>query len=193
MRLGLFIRATVFLVLSLTVGIGSARWMIERSAATVPINVGSWRSLAEGGGEADDPYGAAYYLLNGQLPPAVGQEKIFETEQDDGGKNLSGDCVTTISGTARDPRWWEIAIVDPQSGPQFEDGMRIGAISAPQMVRNPDGYFTVVIARRPMPGNWISPGNLDRFSLIMRVRLGRSRQTIEPAAVLPHVVQGECS
>src|SRR5262245_61035186 len=98
MRLSFALRVVVFLVISLTIGIGSARWLIARSATTFPANERSWKIwTAEG---TDGPYGAAHYLLAGRLPPPANQVRIYETAEDDSGVPFDGDCIYTVFGPA---------------------------------------------------------------------------------------------
>jgi len=194
MHLGFLIRVTVFLIVGLTVGIGSARWLIARSASAVPISVGAWKTWADDDGQvANGPYGAAHYLLTGRLPPPTNQIKIYETDEDDDGARLDGGCIYTVSGPAEGARWWEIAILDPLSGPLFDDNARVNTAASTQIIGNADGSFSVTIARDPMPGNWISPGALSRYSLAVSLRFARLHETIEPAAILPRITRGECS
>jgi hypothetical protein len=191
MRLGFFIRLSIFLIVSLTIGIGSARWLIARSAKAIPIQLGSWQSWSDHEAGTDDPYERAHYLLSNRLPPAANQVRVYETERDDEGAAFDSNCVYTVVGPARIPTWWEISAIDPYSGARPADDARANAISSSQIVSNADGTFVLTIAREPMPGNWISPGDESRFSIAMKLRYSR-RDTIELAAVLPRITRGEC-
>src|SRR5437868_15524710 len=101
MRLGFLIRLTAFLIISVTIGLGSARWLIARSAGAVPISAGAWKIWLDDDQGLSGPYGAAHYLLNGRLPPAPGQIKVYETERDDDGRLLDSGCLYTVSGPAQ--------------------------------------------------------------------------------------------
>jgi len=191
MRLGFFIRLSIFLIVSLTIGIGSARWLIARSAKAIPIQLGSWQSWSDQDVRTDDPYERAHYLLSNRLPPAANQVRVYETERDDEGAAFDSNCVYTLAGPARIPGWWEISAIDSSSGARSGDSERANAISSSQIVSNPDGTFILTIAREPMPGNWISPGDESRFSIAMKLRYSR-RDAIELAAVLPRITRGEC-
>jgi hypothetical protein len=190
MRLGLIIRITVFLLVSLTVGIGSARWLIARSAHAVPVSAGAWKIWLVGSG-TDDPYGTVHYLITGRLPPA-NRVRIYETERDDDGALFDSDCVYKVSGSERGARWWELAIIDPLTGPIFDGNAPINGISSAQIIGDPNATFTVTISREPKPGNWISPGELTRYALTVSLRSARPHQTIEPAEALPRIAKGEC-
>src|SRR5207237_1850903 len=113
MRLGFLIRVTAFLIISVTIGIGSARWLIARSAGGVPITAGAWKIWLDDGAGGNGPYGTAHYLLNGRLPPALSQMKMYATARDDDGNLLDGGCIYSVSGPAQGAHWWEIAILDP--------------------------------------------------------------------------------
>jgi len=193
MRLGFILRVTVFLIIGLTLGVGSARWLIARSASAVPLGTGAWKIWSPERDNGDDPYGIAHYFLSGRLPPAANQVRIYETEEDDDGALFDGDCIYTVSGPSQAARWWEIAVIDPQAGPRFESDERMSGISSAQIVNNPDGNFNITIARDPMPGNWISPGDLSHYSVAVSLRFARLRDTLDPAAVLPRITRGECS
>jgi hypothetical protein len=193
MRLGLLIRMTAFLIITLTVGIGSARWLIARSAGAVPISAGAWKIWTDDGAGVSGPYGAAHYLLSGRLPPAANQVKVYETDQDDDGNPLDADCIYTVTGPAQGARWWEITLIDPLSGPIFDSDAPMSGISSAQIIGNADGSFTITVAREPKPGNWISPGALTRYALTVSLRFARFHDTIEPAEVLPRITRGECS
>jgi len=192
MRLGFLIRVTAFLIISVTIGIGSARWLIARNANAVPISAGAWKIWLDDSRGANGPYGFAHYLLNGRLPPPASQLKIYETERDDDGNLLDGGCIYSVSGPAQGAHWWEIAIIDPAGAAGGGDG-RLSAVSSAQLVSNADGSFDVTIAREPKPGNWMSPGALTQYALAASLRPARLHETIEPAAVLPRITRGECS
>lgn len=191
LRLGILLRLTVFLIVGLTTGIGSARWLIAQSANAVPISVGAWKIWPEE--DQDSPYGTAHYLLAGRLPPAVHQVNVYETERDDEGRLLDAACVYTLTGPAQSVRWWEIAIIDPLSGPVFPGNAPMSGTSSAQIISAADGTFTLTIAREPKPGNWISPGELTHFGLAMSLRFARLHETIEPAEALPRIARGACA
>jgi hypothetical protein len=192
MRLGFLLRITVFLIVGLTIGVGSARWQIARSASAVASGGGSWKTWADDGRSATDPYSAAHYLLSGRLPPAANQVRIYESDEDDNGALFDGDCVYTISGPAQGARWWEIAVVDPSGSPEFDGSSRANGVSSAQVVLNPDGSFDITIARDPKPGNWISPGELGRYSVAMSLHLAHPREAFDPGQVLPRITRSSC-
>ena len=190
-RLGLIVRISALLIAGATVGIGSARWVIARSASAVPISGGDWKIWLEGSNR--NPYGMAHFLLRGRLPPAARQMSIYETERDDGGAPLDGSCSYSLSLPAQGVRWWDIAILDPSSGPVFNDKGQMSAISSAQAIGSSGDILTVTIAREPTPGNWISPGGLSYFGLAVTLRRARLHDAIEPAEALPRISKGPCS
>lgn len=190
-RLGLIVRISALLIAGATVGIGSARWVIARSASAVPISGGDWKIWLDGSGR--NPYGLAHFLLRGRLPPAARQMSIYETERDDGGARLDGSCSYSLSLPAQGVRWWDIAILDPSGGPFFNGKGATSAISSAQAVGSSSDILTVTISREPAPGNWISPGGLSYFGLAVTLRRARIHDAIEPAEALPRISKGACS
>jgi len=190
-RLGAAVKISVLIIAALTIGVGSARWLMARSADTVPISGGDWKVWVEGGGRS--PYEMAHFLSRGLLPPAARQMNVYETERDDAGALLYSSCSYSLSMPAQGVRWWEVAIVDPAGGRVLSGGGRMSAISSAQAVAMSDGLLTITVARDPAPGNWISAGSLSRFGLAVTLRRARLHDAIEPAEVLPRIARGECS
>jgi hypothetical protein len=187
MRLSSLIKASGIIFAGVVLGMVSAQWSIERTATAMTTGDGPWRSWFSGTASIRDPYANAHYLMFGRLPPALGQELLFEAAQDDEGSVLDASCDYILTGPRLSARWWQLALTDEETGQPTT-----ATLSSARAIGEPDGTMRIAISRQPKTGNWINPDELSRFSLVLKLRPGSGLNTAA-SVVLPRIKREACS
>jgi hypothetical protein len=188
MRLGSVIKAGGILFCGVMLGVISAQWSIEKTATAMAAGGGPWESWFAGTASIRDPYVNAHYLMFGRLPPALGQELLFEAVHDDEGAALDASCDYIIQGPRVSARWWQLALTNEE-----KNQPPLVSFTSPHFIGEPDGTIRVAISRRPKTGNWINPGDLSRFALILKVRPGSGLNAGASVVTLPRIRRETCS
>ena len=188
MRLGSLIKGVGILFFGGVIGIVSAQWSVEKNATAMTAGGGPWKSWFSGTASIRNPYVNAHYLMFGRLPPALGQELMFEARQDDDGATLTASCDYVIRGPRLTARWWQLAIADEDSGEPTTL-----SLTSSQLIGETDGTMRIAISRLPKAGNWINPGDLSRFELVLKLRPGSGLNASAAVVSLPHIRREACS
>jgi hypothetical protein len=187
MRLSSVIKAAGILFAGVVFGVVSAQWSIERTATAMTAGGGPWKSWFSGTASIRDPYANAHYLMFGRLPPALGQELLFEAAQDDEGTVLDASCDYVLAGPRLSARWWQLALADEESG-----APAIATLSSARTLGEPDGTLRIQISRQPKTGNWINPGDASRFVLVLKLRPGSGLNAAASVVTLPRIKREAC-
>lgn len=151
-----------FLFAGLAAGAISAYVTIENSGVDAAGSSEIWNSRTAGLSDDSAIYVRAHYMLQGRLPPAIGQIDEATAETDDEGKVLTSSCRYAITSTGALPQWWSIAVmsadVDSESTQVIAD--------ADSVIREADGSVVLRAASHPQPGNWLNSGVTRRFTLL---------------------------
>src|SRR5687768_967343 len=156
MRLSSLIKASGIIFAGVVLGMVSAQWSIERTATAMTAGGGPWKSWFSGTASIRDPYASAHYLMFGRLPPALGQELLFEASVDDDGTALDASCDYLLTGPRLAARWWQLALTDEETGQPTNV-----TLSSPRAIGEADGTMRIAISREPKTGNWINPNDLS--------------------------------
>lgn len=188
MRLGSLIKAGGVLFFGVVLGIVSAQWSIEKTATAMTAGGGPWKSWFSGTASIRDPYANAHYLMFGRLPPALGQELLFEAVHDDDGLTLDASCDYVVQGPRLSARWWQLSLTKEERNepPSM-------SFSSPHFIGEADGTMRVAISRLPKPGNWINPGDLSHFALMLKLRPGSGLNAGASVVTLPRIRREACS
>jgi hypothetical protein len=188
MKLSSVIKASGILFAGVVLGIVTAQWSIEKSATAMTAGGGLWKSWFSGTASIRDPYANAHYLMFGRLPPALGQELLFEAAQDDEGAALDGSCDYVLTGPRFTARWWQLALADEGSG----EASTV-TLSSPRFIGEPDGSLRVEISREPKTGNWIDSSNVSHFVMILKLRPGSGLNAGASVVTLPRIKREACT
>src|SRR6476619_4549409 len=164
MRLGSIIKAGGILFAGVMLGVISAQWSIEKTATAMTAGGGPWQSWFASTSSIRDPHVNAHHLMFGRLPPALGQELLFEAVRDDDGASLDGSCDYVLTGPRFSARWWQLALADERSG----EASTV-TLSSPRFVGEPDGTMRIQISREPKTGNWIDSSDVSRFVMVLKL------------------------
>lgn len=188
MRLSSVIKASGILFAGVVLGIVTAQWSIEKTATAMTAGGGPWKSWFSGIASIRDPYANAHYLMFGRLPPALGQELLFEAAQDDEGASLDGSCDYVLTGPRFSARWWQLALADERSG----EASTV-TLSSPRFVGEPDGTMRIQISREPKTGNWIDSSDVSRFVMVLKLRPGSGLNAGASVVTLPRIKREACT
>lgn len=188
MKLGSLVKATGILFAGVVLGVVTAQWSVEKTATAMTTGGGPWKSWFSGTASIRDPYVNAHYLMFGRLPPALGQELLFEASEDDEGAALDGSCDYVLAGPRLSARWWQLALADGETGQP--SGI---TLSSPRFIGEPDGTMRIALSREPKSGNWLNPGDVSHFALVLKLRPGSGLNASASVVTLPRIRREGCS
>lgn len=154
--------------LAAAIGLGATWFASSRGYGLSEVTIGPWTASPRIGSSAIDPFARAALSRSGQLPLGSGEGIAFVARADEKGKPLDGRCTISVSGITPLARYWTLTLYDAEGRLVPNTVGRYGFTSA-EAVRNPDGKFSITIAARPRPGNWLPTGGVERFHLILRL------------------------
>ena len=182
------------LLLAAAVGLGTTWLTISRGVAFGAMTVGAWRAWPRTGSVDIDPYARATIARTGELPLGTGDGVAFYARTDDTGNVLDGRCTFTISGTTPTARYWTVTLYD-RSGRLVANTLDRHGFTSTEIVRDVDGRFTISVAPRARPGNWLPTGGIERYVLVWRLYdtpVGVASRTTKQDP-MPAIVRKACS
>ena len=156
------------LLLAAAVGLGMTWLTISRGVAFGSMTVGAWTAWPKTGSVDIDPYARATIARTGELPLGTGDGFAFYARTDDAGNVLDGRCTFTISGTTPTARYWTLALYD-RNGHLVANTLDRHGFTSTEIVRDTAGRFTISVAPRARPGNWLPTGGIERYVLVWRL------------------------
>ena len=149
-------------------GLGATWLAVTGNFAFGAVNIGAWSSHPRMGTVDIDPYARAAIARSGELPIGSGDGVAFIAKTDDAGKTLDGRCEISVSGTTPAARFWTLTLYDPEGQFVPNSANRFGFTSQ-EIVRRADGSFTISVAPRVRPGNWLPSAATERYVLVLRL------------------------
>lgn len=148
--------ATIVLVVVLAalLGISSAYLVIEREQPLNAVTIGPWQAYPKAGTSEADPYSVAIYTRGAVVPLASGEGLALIAREDTAGHLLDPTCVYRIGGRTPSARLWTLTSTDGRGRLEETLPGRVH-VSSQDLLRNADGSFEVIAARRPHSGNWL--------------------------------------
>jgi hypothetical protein len=184
-----------FAVLSVTLGIGSAYYVIENGFAIVAPSSGPWKTWVNAGSLAADPYTRARTARLGDLPITSASGLTFIAKTDSDGRQLSSDCEYEIVARPLAAVWWSIALFDGD-GELIRNKAGRHAFNSQNLTVLPDGTQRVILAPNARPGHWLPSGEDHDLTLVLRMirplSLDQQRQGTAFQS-LPAIQKGGCS
>ena len=182
------------LLLAAAVGLGMTWLTISRGVAFGTMTVGAWTAWPKTGSVDIDPYARATIARTGELPLGTGDGVAFYARTDDTGNVLDGRCTFTISGTTPTARYWTLTLYD-RSGRLVANTLDRHGFTSTEIVRDTAGRFTISVAPRARPGNWLPTGGIERYVLVWRLYdtpVGVASRTTKQDP-MPAIVRKACS
>ncbi|WP_306145306.1 DUF1214 domain-containing protein [Roseibium sp. MMSF_3412] len=145
---------TIIVAVGTLLGIGSAYVMIEREQPLNAVSIGAWRAYPKAGTAEADPYSVAIYTRGAVVPLASGEGLALVAREDEAGNLLDPTCVYRISGQTPAARLWTLTATDGDGRLTATLPGRV-QVDSQNLLRNPDGSFTISAASKPHSGNWL--------------------------------------
>ena len=134
-------------LVGVTVGIVSARYMTTEQSPFFAHKYGNWNNWPVAGNPANNPYTLAKFIANGQLPEHFSEVLTFYRSEDDGGDKLTEDCTYLMSVDRPTARRWSISLTGNSGGAQ--------QVLTQNDVISMGEKVTVTLSTSPQPGNWL--------------------------------------
>jgi hypothetical protein len=182
------------LLLAAAVGLSTTWLTISRGVAFGAMTVGAWTAWPRTGSVDIDPYARATIARTGELPLGTGDGVAFYARTDDVGNVLDGRCTFTISGTTPTARYWTLTLYD-RNGRLVANTLDRHGFTSTEIVRDVEGRFTISVAPRARPGNWLPTGGIERYVLVWRLYdtpVGVASRTTKQDP-MPAVMRRACS
>jgi hypothetical protein len=154
-------------IVAAVVGLGATYFALSRGAAFGALSIGSWTAWPKSGTADADPYARATIARTGQLPMALGDGVSFSAQTDDKGRILDGRCDVQLSGVTPAARYWTLTLYNA-AGELVTNSVGRYGFTSEEIVRGADGSFSIVVAPRANPGNWLPTGGVERYALVLR-------------------------
>ncbi|MGJ8526913.1 DUF1214 domain-containing protein [Maritalea sp.] len=159
-----FIYLCLTLAVALSVGFGSAYFMLEDGRQLSAQKYGSWYGWPNSGAADIDPYLKASLARSGNLQMGRAEGVVFTADTDDDDISLSANCSYQIAGTTPNASVWTLRIQHAQIGGQVIDPHYL--VSS-EIVYNSDGTFNINVSQNVQPGNWLPILSDKEFAFIM--------------------------
>ncbi len=164
--LGLITKVVAFLVIALTVGLGTSWYVVNQGAAFNTERVGPWVKWSLTGRLDADPYSLIRHDQETMLVFNSQFVSRYEATFDDEGRRLHSACHYAIEGGWPNSDWWTITVYDGDGRLIPNPANRHGFNSA-TIVPSTDGRMRIDLARDARPGNWIPTSRAGRLSVII--------------------------
>jgi hypothetical protein len=179
--------------LALGLGVGSAYWVLSGDYPFGGVRIGAWNTWPKVGSRNADPYARAIVTRRGDVPLATGEGLSLSATGDSGGQAFDSACAYRIGAITAQARLWTLSLYDGGGTPAATDLGRSSMTSA-EVLREPDGKFSIVLSREARPGNWMQLPKAGPFSLVLRLYdtpAATGSAALDPAA-FPPVERLEC-
>ncbi|HVV63362.1 MAG TPA: DUF1214 domain-containing protein [Pseudolabrys sp.] len=155
-------------IIAALVGLGATYFALTRGAAFGALKIGSWTAWPKTGTADADPYARASIARTGQLPISLGDGVSFSAQTDDAGRVLDGRCDVVLDGVTPAARFWTLTLYN-NGGDLVANSVSRYGFTSQEIVRRADGSFSIIVAPRANPGNWLPTGGIDRYMLVLRL------------------------
>ena len=157
-----------FAAVGVAMGYFSAHYMEQGNALAEARALGAWKVWPRAGSSDATPYSRLHFLSLGQLPPSHFNRLDFETDHDDEGRRLNGECSYRLEGGGPRSRWWALSLYPAHAG-KGDRRSAMAEISSNDAIYRADGSLRVFIDRMARPGNWLRAPAGGSFVLVMRM------------------------
>jgi len=162
------IKLLLFSTLSLLLGLGSARYLVDRGASFTTQQAGPWQFWYNEGRTDADPYTRARTARSGRLPvTAASALFLTATTDSDGGRLISG-CSYEIIARPIPAQWWNITLFDDKGGLIPNKAERY-SYNSENLTMPASGAYRVYVSAKARGGAWLPSGEDNRLMLVMNI------------------------
>jgi hypothetical protein len=158
----------VAVVIATVIGFTSAWFAVEHGPLFGAVKIREWTAWPAAGSPDADPYSLAVLARTGEVPLGTGEGLAFSAETDSDGRPLSGECQYEVIGQTPAARLWTLTAYDKEGRLMVNAARRSGFHSG-EVLRHPDGSFTIEVSPDVQPGNWLPVGRVEAFRLVLRL------------------------
>lgn len=138
-------------------GVTSSIYAIDHVARFEALEVGPWAAWPDLQTSRADPYALAYRARQGDVLLGEAEGLAFTARTDSGGRPLAGTCRYAISGNTPAARLWTLRAADASGRPIGNgDPALPHSFQSHDVLRKPDGSFTITVSDTAAPGNWLA-------------------------------------
>ncbi len=163
-----YLRAASAMIAGLSLGLLATLLSLNSGYGFNPLRAGPWTAWPAVGSREIDPYARAVVARSGEAPLGRDQGLLFSAVADSNGEALDGACDYRIISPAPVARFWTIGLANPEGGVLANPAVRYGYTSV-DVLRREGGAFDIDISREARPGNWLSPGEARKFTIMLRL------------------------
>jgi len=188
------IRLSVFVALTLVIGLGSAWRAADKGFFATTRALGPWVTWHRAGTADADPYTLAHFAREGTLPMTAGSFLSFTATRDSSGSRLSGSCTYEIKGYSFPSLWWNIASFT-KNGQPVESKTGRSSFNMSNILAAADGRFTVRLSPEVQSGNWLPSPNGERVVLRLNILrpLNAGRLLDGGSDAMPEITLVDCT
>lgn len=182
------------LLLGIVGGIVSVSWSLGGEYPVGAVSVGPWTSWPAHGTVNIDPYSLALINIKNKIPLGTGEGIQFRATHDNHGQRLVSSCSYLIGSDVPASRYWTMSFYD-SNGKALNTSLKRSGYTSSEVLRNPDGKFSIFARTDPYPGNWIQLENRQSFEIILRLYDLPASMTsaLLEYQTLPTIIQQGCS
>jgi hypothetical protein len=162
------LKALFVAVAGLALGLWATREALSSLLPFSADRLGQWRIESRAGAADADPYTRARVERDGEIPLGLGEGLRLTTREDSDRRALNPACVYRFGPHAPPARYWTLEAVDAEGFPLENPAGRY-VLRSSEILRDPDGGFTVYISPRAHAGNWLPVGGRAPFALALRL------------------------
>ena len=156
--------------------VGDARGAVRRLLPIAVDQLGQWRIEARAGAADADPYTRARVERDGEIPLGLGEGLRLTTREDSEGRALDPRLRLPIR-----PACAAGALLDAGGGRRrtdfpLENAADRYVLRSSEILREPDGGFSIWISPRAHAGNWLPVGGRAPFALALRLVRSRAQR-----------------
>jgi hypothetical protein len=155
-------------MLALSLGLGSAWYMIAEGSPLTTGRIGPWSVWYAAGNPEPDPYTKAYQARIGRLPITSTNALYYYARSDAAGEPLKSECDYVIEGQPINAAWWSLAVYD-ERGQLIPNKAGRHAFNRTDIIRRADGSFQVRLGSGARQGNWLPTGDGGTVQLVLRI------------------------
>ena len=147
-------------------GLASSWHLVEAGFSLTTRTDGPWVMWTSAARVGADPYTRAHFARNGMLVLSTEVAHTYLARTDSDGYKLHSSCDYSVEGVTPDANWWSLAAFD-EHGRLIANPIDRHAFTSDTLAAEPDGRFTVTLARDARPGNWLPTGGAGRLALVL--------------------------
>jgi hypothetical protein len=187
------IKFALSLAFGAAIGLGATYVAVKRGHGFGLVRAGPWTAAPRAGSIEADPYARAVTSRTGEIPLGPAEGLMFVARTDDAGAPLKGKCSYRVGGPIPASRYWTLT-TNTTAGFLIDNPARRYGFASPEIIRDANGGFSIIVSPSAQAGNWLPIGIASRFLLVLRIYdTPLSTASALDSKAMPSIVQEGCS